>query len=103
MVKFNNWVIVVILTIGTLGLWLSFLVASDFDRGRKLSKRLVFLEGVASPSFMGSGTITVEIRFETDPMVDVLGLMDGFGLGAEKEKMVVCSIFFFKLVNAVMI
>ena len=42
---------------------------------------------------MGSGTITVEIRFETDPMVDVLGLMDGFGLGAEKTKMVL-NIFF---------
>ena len=46
---------------------------------------------------MGSGTITVEIRFETDPMVDVLGLMDGFGLGAEKTKWY----FFLKLVNAV--
>ena len=55
-------------------------MASDLDLGLKLSKRLVFLLGVASPSaWTESEDMPIALRLDTvwltDPIVEVLGLM----------------------------
>ena len=79
---------VCILTIGTL-LWLNFRVASDLDRGRKLSKRLVFLVGgVFSPSL--DGIWSWWFRFFTtwkltDPIVAVRGRIMSLGLPVKNK------------------